>query len=386
MKGHIYQKKNKEFAQQKRTTLPLELIIEILSLLPVKSLVRFLYVSKSWFALIINDSYFIKLHLNRSRERTLILVADKPRYFHLVNFSIDDRFGEAMKIKQPLHHLKSTEIVDSCNGLVCIRNYDDDVDGFVIWNPLIRKYKKLPSLPREKAEKLSSDYLAFGYDWVNDDYTVLRFLNFHQQARLECVRDGRRVYSLDIYSLREHSWRIVEEEWPIEEPYSLSGPAIFSNGAFHWVATHRTTDLKKEHVAFDLSTEKFRVHAFPVNSFIRGRVDLVDLGGWLCAVFLDICEVWMMKEYGVSSSWTLLYWVQPAFSNLPPLVFSHEGKEVLTAELVDDKCVELYWYDIKNKTRRIVEIQNMPNGLFLPYTCVGSTVLLLDANSDNYLQ
>jgi hypothetical protein len=144
-------------------------------------------------------------------------------------------------------------------------------------------------------------------------------------------------------------------------------------------------DLEK-HVAFDLSTEKFRVNVFPFNSFIKGCVDLVDLGGWLCAVFLDICEVWVMKEYGVASSWTLLYWVQPAFSNLPPLVFSHDGEEVLTAELVEPDGMELYWYDIKRKTRKIVEIQNIPDNISLPYTCVGSTVLLLDADSDNSLR
>jgi hypothetical protein len=103
MKNHIYQK-NEEFAQQKRTSLPQELIIEILSLLPVKCLVRFQYVSKSWFALIINDSYFIKLHLKRSKERTLILETDEPLDYLMVNFSIDDRFGEAVKIKHPLHH------------------------------------------------------------------------------------------------------------------------------------------------------------------------------------------------------------------------------------------------------------------------------------------
>jgi F-box interacting protein len=383
MKNHIYQK-NEEFAQQKRTSLPQELIIEILSLLPVKCLVRFQYVSKSWFALIINDSYFIKLHLKRSKERTLILETDEPLDYLMVNFSIDDRFGEAVKIKHPLHHLPSTEIVDSCNGLVCIGNDDNAVCEFVIWNPLIRKHKKLPSKPKEKF--VCGEYLSFGYDRVNDDYKVLRLVKFHQRARLERVREGRRAYSLDIYSLRENSWRMVEEEWPVEEPYSLSGPYSFSNGAFHWVATPRTMDLKKKHVAFDLSTEKFRVHEFPVNFSIKKRVHFVDLGGWLCAVFEDLCEAWVMKEYGVSSSWTLLYWVQPAFSNLSPLVFSHEGKKVLTGEVMDDHCIELYWYDIKKNTRKIVEIQNMPEYFFLPYTCVGSTVLLLDADSDNYLQ
>ncbi|KAK7856862.1 hypothetical protein CFP56_020958 [Quercus suber] len=35
-----------------------------------------------------------------------------------------------------------TTIVDYCNGLVCLRNCDEEI---ALGNPLIRKYKKLPS-------------------------------------------------------------------------------------------------------------------------------------------------------------------------------------------------------------------------------------------------
>ncbi|XP_059441821.1 F-box protein CPR1-like [Corylus avellana] len=353
----------------KTTHLPQELITQILSILPIKPLVRFQCVSKSWFALIINDSHFINLHLSRSKERILILASSEPLDYLIVNLSNEDRFGEAVKIQHPLHHSESNRIVDSCNGLVCINNYNDET---VIWNPLIRKYKKLPSKPREE---LSHDHFAFGHDRVNDDYKVLRLVEFYR-------RDGRRKYSLEVYSLREHSWRMVEEEWPIVElsHFCYTCRAIFSNGAFHWMVT-LVADLKKVHVAFDLSTEKFRVHEFPVNSSINLRVFLVDLGGWLCAVFQDLCEVWVMKEYGIVSSWTLLYAMERAFTNYPPLVFSRDGEEVFTGELIESHLMELYWYDIKKKTRRIVEIENIPVDLILPYFCVGS-LLLLDADND----
>ena len=373
MNNHIYQK-------MKMTTLPQELIAEILSLLPINPLVRFQCVSKLWFALI-NDSYFIKLHLNRSKERILILETNPPDDYSMVDISNEDQFGTAVNIKHPLYNLQNTELVDSCNGLVCIRNIDNEVEEMVIWNPLIRKYKKLPSKPVEKFH--CTFHLAFGYDQVNDDYKVLRFVK-----HLGGLRDERRIYSLEVYSLREHCWRMAEEEWPIEEPYTLLTPASFSNGAFHWVVTYGETHLKKDHVTFDLSTEKFRVQAFLVNSSFKARFNLVDLGGWLCAFFPDLCEVWVMKEYGESSSWTLLYAVEQAFSNYKPLVFSHDGEEVLTGEILgpysraESFC--LYWYDIKRKTRKIVKIENVPD-LYAPIICVGS-LLLLDANGDNYLQ
>lgn len=49
--------------------LPDELIFEVLSFLPVRSLVRFRCVSKSWKTLI-SDSTFVKLHLHNSRSQT----------------------------------------------------------------------------------------------------------------------------------------------------------------------------------------------------------------------------------------------------------------------------------------------------------------------------
>lgn len=49
---------------------------------------------------------------------------------------------------------------------------------------------------------------------------------------------------------------------------------------------------------------------------------------------ISICEVWVMKEYGVASSWTVLYGVDPSFSNYQPLMFSHDGEEVLTGEIL----------------------------------------------------
>jgi F-box interacting protein len=389
MENRIYQKKKKEFTPQKMNmkTLPQHLIVEILSLLPVNPLVRFQCVAKLWFALI-SDSNFIKLHLNHSKERFLILYTDHPDDFSMVNFSNEDQFGTAVKIKRPQYNLQSSDIENSCNGLVCIISFHNKVAKIVIWNPLIRKYKKLPSKPLE--EFTANGHYAFGYDQVNNDYKVFRLVNFKPQVWRERLRDGRRIYSLEIYSMREHSWRMVEEEWPIEVPYKILTGVSFSNGAFHWVVASGETKLKKDHVTFDLSTEKFQVQTFPVSFSTKGDPELVDFGGWLCAFFPDLCEAWVMMEYGVSSSWTLLYAVEPAFSKCQPLVFSHDGEEVLTGEILESnsraESFSLYWYDIKRKTRRIVKIENVPPDPYLPVVCVGSLVLLNDADSDNYLE
>ena len=54
-----------------------ELIVEILSRLPVKTLMQFKCVCKSWKTLISHDPSFVKLHLQRSPRNThLALVSD----------------------------------------------------------------------------------------------------------------------------------------------------------------------------------------------------------------------------------------------------------------------------------------------------------------------
>ena len=134
--------------------LPVEIITEILSRLPVKSLLRFLCVSKSWYALIKHPN-FIKLHLHHSietnRDRTLILekvTHGVPRYFYSVHFPTENHFDKAFKLYQPLYcRGKLVNILDYCRDLVCIHHYTDEI---AIWNPLIRKYRILPLEPMSK--------------------------------------------------------------------------------------------------------------------------------------------------------------------------------------------------------------------------------------------
>ncbi|KAL5769476.1 hypothetical protein ACOSP7_013630 [Xanthoceras sorbifolium] len=52
--------------------LPEDMIIEILSILPVKSLIRFRCVSKSWYALV-KSSSFISKHLKKDHNIHLIV-------------------------------------------------------------------------------------------------------------------------------------------------------------------------------------------------------------------------------------------------------------------------------------------------------------------------
>jgi F-box interacting protein len=376
--------------------LPQDLITQILSsLLPIKSLVRFQCVSKSWFDLI-NDPYFINLNLATNTERTLIAEVsprNRPKNFFLVKFS-NEELGKLVKIYSPLYaqgNLNESSVIGCCNGLVCISKYDYCNSEILIWNPSIHKYKKLPFEPDyDKHKQLVAEYwysplklnLAFGYDSVNNDYKVLKIVFLEVIKFLDnCDNWPRRSekimkpLEIMVYSWKSHSWRKVEDQWPYEDDsFVRSGPA-FSNGAFYWLVTSvpvSTTTL----LTFDLTTEKFGVRKFLLEWYLN--VTLEVLGGTLCVsatpynykIMIDV-DVWMMEE---DCSWSRLYTVPANFCYRQSLAFSSDGKEVLMV----DSYNMLFWYHIEKMTFYWIGKNIFDMCWIAPYV---ESLLLLDGDS-----
>ncbi|KAK7835431.1 f-box protein cpr1 [Quercus suber] len=286
------------------------------------------------------------MHLNRSietnRERTLILKEDDippPLRYFSVKFPKDNRLGKAVEIYQPLYYwdLKDQrhkwDILDYCHGLVCLYKDDDEI---LIWNPLIRKYRKLPNEPIEESSGFSGNMyssLAFGHDPHKNYYKVLRVMT-------DDVK-----FEVKVYSLRSQSWKKIEERWPKKSLDSWNAKSL--NGAVHW--------------------------------------HLEVLGGYICVIeiYMFTNDVWLMKEYGVESSWTRIYKIEQGvvpwiFEYLKPLMFSKNGKKVLLEE-DQDAHTNLIWYDIEKKRCKMVKNQSFPDS-FIVATCIGS-LLLLDGDN-----
>jgi F-box interacting protein len=394
-------RRSMEFStRRKMLILPQELIVEILSLLPVESLVRFQSVSKAWFSLI-NNPYFKKMHLHTNRQRILIGEERKywaaanrwPEEYYLVNISNEDRLGNPVKIFPPFYRPETiqyrTSLIGSCKGLVCILFVCNGQYGshyeIVIWNPSIRKHKRVPFEPvgdkHKQGVRLNSLNLAFWYDPVNTDYKVLRIVKFD-----DLESKTRSLEEVKVYSLKAHSWRRIEDQLPYKEPFMIScAQSVFTNGAFHWLVMSATG---KTLLAFNLTTEKFGVQTLPFT--LHSYDNLMVLEGSLCVSASTYyrheqhIDVWMMKEYGVMSSWSQLCTVPMTFFRTffyrQSLVFSKDGKKILMEDAKDNK---LFWYDIKKKTRTSVE--HFSDKYYWTTTC-GESLFLLDGDSDNRIQ
>uniref|UniRef100_A0A7N2LU16 Uncharacterized protein n=1 Tax=Quercus lobata TaxID=97700 RepID=A0A7N2LU16_QUELO len=97
---------------------------------------------------VINNHF--KRSINNDRD-CIIIIEQKPCVWSLFFRNYNENcLPEAMEIYPTLqgcHRKRLTTIVDYCNGLVCLRYCDEEI---ALWNPLIRKYKKLSSEPVKK--------------------------------------------------------------------------------------------------------------------------------------------------------------------------------------------------------------------------------------------
>ncbi|XP_026430321.1 putative F-box protein At4g38870 [Papaver somniferum] len=133
-------------ATSRETAVDEMVLCDILSRLPVKSLMRFKCVSKRWCSLI-KDPYFIDLHFSRSKllGRPLFIIPPPKRRSkkrivagirckgYTVCFKLADLLsevtGRAILTIHSIRTLKSfhyTDIVGAVNGLICFSNKPED--------------------------------------------------------------------------------------------------------------------------------------------------------------------------------------------------------------------------------------------------------------------
>ncbi|GKV45321.1 hypothetical protein SLEP1_g52426 [Rubroshorea leprosula] len=157
--------------------VPSELVRDILSLLPVKSLVRFKSIPKAWKSEV-EDPIFVKSHLLRQSTRPdsthKILFLQKSRGNKLFLADNVDLLDHAVEIKPNFNgKMKDFDdliLVGSCNGLACF--VDTRESCIILWNISVDDYKYI-LLPKNKKLALNGvqfHVYGFGYDSVNDDY------------------------------------------------------------------------------------------------------------------------------------------------------------------------------------------------------------------------
>ncbi|CAH1434355.1 unnamed protein product [Lactuca virosa] len=325
-------------------SVPPDIIIEILSRLPVKSLLRISFST--------SNNRYAHRHLIFSTKS--ISVHSCPLYDVLY-----DGIVNALEIDYPLKEsFDYVRIFGCCNGLFLIAN---KVDDLFIWNPSTRRSNRLPcSGSRGRPRKYE-----FGYDESSDDYKVVA---------IYYVYKGEAVYNaiVKIYSLKTGNWKRIGD---FHNGFSMDCCVKYLNGVLHWTSIQDSgSSYSWTIVSLDLAKETYGEILQPACD--EGDMDL-KLGAlreWLCVLCdhygRNCADVWVMKVYGVKDSWTKLVSIpypidRECFGFSVPLCISNDGKVLL------QHGSELVVYDSENCS--FSEIQNF-NEWAQAYTIAESLV------------
>jgi F-box interacting protein len=354
------------------TLLSLDLVLEILYRLPVKSLLILKSVCKPLNS-IISDPNFTKdhLHLSQTRHYHLILCqmcsrSFSKRYYLLFDYRLPSVFDNSTAstaiipetmLKFPLNPSNNRAFIfGSCNGIICFKTTDinnNHVD-LVVWNPCTSKFKILPPLENLPKETFQTRY-SIGYDSSIDNYKVVA-VTCHQFDTKGFAKTQVRVHTLGT-----NFWKRIPD-FPIEIMYvAYWYRGIFVSGTINWAVRGKHSSWVI--LSLDLRKESYQEISQPE----YGPLFNLSLGvsnDCLCILAQNktILDGWVMNEYGNKESWTKLFAV-PSMKFLgcndaraSMLCISEEDNLVLI-----DIQLKVYAYNYKNGTVKIPNIQGLPS-------------------------
>ncbi|CAN1288838.1 F-box protein At3g07870 [Linum perenne] len=318
-------KKNSSPTSTVMDLLPSEIIQDILSRLPITSLVQFRCVCSSWRALAA-DPHLTNLSLSRHagasssssaatnlEDPCLILHCDFPirnqLYFADLAADGEEKY-RLRRIQAPFWStMPEFDIIGSCNGLLCL---SDSLygDALYVYNPFSGKFLELPKSSRYADQEV---VFGFGFHPTTKEYKVIKIVYYRNggSSRPGYPRSRRTVFPLSevqILTLGTPEWRIQDKisHQLIRRP----GEALV-NGRLHWVTRPRRYNPVRRLISFDLGDEQFREVAKPESGGLsRCNFNLVALKSCLgAAVYCNYgrLEIWVMKEYNVKESWVKEY-------------------------------------------------------------------------------
>ncbi|XP_048446125.1 F-box protein At1g11270-like [Pyrus x bretschneideri] len=345
--------KTTEMSQVRESETPEDRVVEILSRLPPKSLMRFKCIRNSWCTLINRPSFMTK-HLSNSVDNKLSsstcilfnrsqaqVFPDKSWkqeiFWSMINLSIDsDEHSlhydvEDLNIPFPLEDHDFVQIYGYCNGIVCVTAGKNGL----LCNPATGEFRQLPdsylllpSPPKGKFElETRCRALGFGYDCKAKQYKVVQIIE-----NCEYSDDERTYYhriahphTAEVYTTTANSWKEIKIDIS-SKTYHCSCP-VYLKGFCYWYAT----DGEEYVLSFDLGDEIFHRIQLPYRRENSLKFYYIFLRNESLASFCSrynqsgdslLSEIWVMNDYdGVKSSWTKLLTVGPLQGIEKPLTF-----------------------------------------------------------------
>ncbi|CAA2965466.1 F-box kelch-repeat At3g23880-like [Olea europaea subsp. europaea] len=329
--------------------LPEEVWVEILSRLPVKTLLRFKCVCRQWRTLISSPT-FASLHLNRSISnptRRSILVFDQYEdqfvSFDPVTFSPIKKFNAGLDRVNCF----GSEImcVGSTNGVLCII---DESGRIWLWNPSTRQYRKLPPGINDRSTFLS---MGFGFDSVSNDYKVV-ILGFRY------IREGEHGIWVEVWSSNLESWREIKVDYSFRRGISVCD--VIVEGSVHWFVMDSSRGSRGRMLvaSFDMRTELLGVIPLPESkhNYIFSGFNWNEKFALITCdnpqKYRRIYQVWTIESDSVGKeSWSKKFTFE---LNVGSVAQYRSMLNTVNGKVVLDKGGKLMFYDVETRKMKTV--------------------------------
>ncbi|MCL7038915.1 hypothetical protein MKW94_029646 [Papaver nudicaule] len=371
--GYCKREVKKHKADRHIKNLPDDILVDIMSRLPVESVWECKLVCKKMQKLLDSRrSSFAKMHVSRQLNKLYCGGTDGDKldigllfgcitdetwhislfYGGLYNDKIntDNTYEYKKTLKKvrhpPMHHdLAKQYIVGSCNGLICLgRYYNIRIDPIYIYNPVTGEHLNLPKLIIPKGCLLPRIARGFGYLPSTDEYKVVRIF----------YPDREITGQVQVYTLGSGcGWRTKAIPFPY---VNHTVPASFADGSLYWF-------YESEIYAFDLDKEEMRMvpspppcHTYALGSSVDDNFGCVVLRGNLCFFHQTLnaphMEIWSLKKTDVKESWCKEFSIiyekrggEQYVKHFWPIMLTKNNEIILTSEYRSIHC-----YDPKTAT------------------------------------
>ncbi|GKC40930.1 F-box associated domain containing protein, partial [Tanacetum coccineum] len=216
--------------------LPDEIMCDILSRLPVKSIITCKCICKKWKNMV-SGSYFVDLHMLRSPECLLIYQSkcvDEDSHSGILKLlENEDQPDILIILRIPIRLVESLWV-----SLWNEHNKTPICDNTCICNPITREYMILPKQQFDATDYWDARY-GFGVS-VKGEYKVIRILG-----------DS---FKIEVYTLGTDQWRSLEVPKYLKRMQLFHG--IFFQGHVYWIVDDQL-------FSFDLDNETFKLFPFP---------------------------------------------------------------------------------------------------------------------------
>lgn len=271
---------------------PDEVVLQILSRLPIKSLFRSRTVCKLWYRLV-SDKYFIHLYNEASAKNPMLLVEVSDSLGSRSNLIVVDNQRGVSEFS--LDFLKDrVKVRASCNGLLCCSSIPDK-GVYYVCNPMTREFKLLPKSRERHVTRFYPDgeatLVGLACNLSTQKFNVV-LAGYHRTFGHR--PDG--TFICMVYDSESNKWRKFVSFQDDQFTHMNKNQVVYVNGALHWLTGSCSCIF-----VLDLDYDIWRKMSLPekVSCGSGNRFYLLESDGCLSVVQISDAwmRIWVLREY-----------------------------------------------------------------------------------------